>query len=215
MIPLYHDFSDETVLVFGGGAVGARKARRFAREAEVVVVGPEFAENDYGGAQKVRAAPSPDEVDAWFDRTDPALAIAATDDEAVNEAIETSAQEDGVLVNRADHAGSRGVRSVVVPATVRDGTVTVSISTDGTSPALSKEIRRRVAAEIEDAGELADITADIRSELKANDLSPETRRDAVRAVVQSPSVWKDLGTGRSNPRRTADAVVESVLGDHE
>ena len=28
MIPLLHDFADERVLVFGGGPVGARKARR-------------------------------------------------------------------------------------------------------------------------------------------------------------------------------------------
>ena len=36
MIPLVHDVGGETVLVFGGGTVGARKARRFAREARVV-----------------------------------------------------------------------------------------------------------------------------------------------------------------------------------
>jgi len=40
VIPLFHDFTDETVLVFGGGPVGARKARRFAAEADVVVVSP-------------------------------------------------------------------------------------------------------------------------------------------------------------------------------
>ncbi len=40
MIPLLHDFADATVLIFGGGPVGARKARRFAREATVVVVSP-------------------------------------------------------------------------------------------------------------------------------------------------------------------------------
>ncbi len=49
MIPLYHDFSDETVLIFGGGPVGARKARRFAAEARVVVVSPEFGNRDFGG----------------------------------------------------------------------------------------------------------------------------------------------------------------------
>ncbi|MFC6768071.1 NAD(P)-dependent oxidoreductase, partial [Natrinema soli] len=38
MIPLLHDFTNATVLVFGGGHVGARKARRFAREARVLVV---------------------------------------------------------------------------------------------------------------------------------------------------------------------------------
>ena len=40
MIPLYHDFTGETVLLFGGGGVGSRKATRFADEARVVVVSP-------------------------------------------------------------------------------------------------------------------------------------------------------------------------------
>ena len=46
MIPLVHDFTGRTVLVLGGGAVGARKAQRFATEAHVVVVSPAFADGD-------------------------------------------------------------------------------------------------------------------------------------------------------------------------
>jgi precorrin-2 dehydrogenase/sirohydrochlorin ferrochelatase len=215
MIPLYHDFTDETVLVVGGGPVGARKARRFAREAEVVVISPEFPADDYGGAERVRAAPEPDDVPAWFDRTDPALAVAATNDDAVNEAVESVAQDRGVLVNRADHSGSRDHGSVVVPATVRDGDVVVSISTGGASPALSKELRKRIESEIEGAGEMADLTAELRGDLKARDLSPAERRTAVRAVVQSPQVWKDLGTGRFKRQRTVDAVIDTALGDNK
>jgi precorrin-2 dehydrogenase/sirohydrochlorin ferrochelatase len=215
MIPLYHDFTDETVLVVGGGPVGARKARRFAREADVVVVSPEFPAEDYGDAERVRAAPGPEDVEEWFDRTDPALAVAATNDGAVNAAVESVARERDVLVNRADRSGGRDPGSVVVPATVRDGDVVVSISTGGASPALAKELRRRIESELEGAGELAEVTADLRAELKARDLSPEERRRAVRAVVQSPQVWKDLGTGRSKRQRTVDAVVNAALGDQE
>jgi precorrin-2 dehydrogenase/sirohydrochlorin ferrochelatase len=215
VIPLYHDFTDETVLVFGGGPVGARKARRFVREASVVVVGPEFPADDYGGAETVRAAPNPGDVAGWFDRTDPALAVAATDDEAVNEAVEAAARERGVLVNRADRAGGRDAGSVVVPATVRDGDVTVSISTGGASPALARELRKRIETEIEGAGELAAATADLRAELKARGVAPERRREAVRAAVGSPRVWKDLGTGGSKVGRTVDDVADSTLGETE
>lgn len=215
MIPLYHDFTDETVLVVGGGPVGARKARRFAREADVVVVSPDFPADDYGGAERVRSAPDPEDIAAWFDRTEPALAVAATNDEAVNEAVESVAQERGILVNRADHSGARDVGSVVVPATVRDGDVVVSISTGGASPALAKELRKRIESEIEGAGEMAELTAELRADLKARDLSPAERRTAVRAVVQSPRVWKDLGTGRSKRQRTVDATVKAALGDNE
>ena len=215
MIPLYHDFTDETVLIFGGGPVGARKARRFAREARVVVVSPEFAETAYGTAELVRAAPTAEEVDSWFDRVAPALAVAATDDERVNDAVETSARERGVLVNRADRAGGREFGSVVVPATVRDGSVVVSVSTGGASPALSKVLRERIEADIEGAGELAALTAELRAELKARGIPPAARRAAVRDVVSSEAVWKGLGTGSSNARRKADAVVEAALGEHE
>ena len=215
MIPLFHDFDGETVVVFGGGSVGARKARRFAREASVVVVGPELPADDYGGAETVRAAPDPGDVPGWFDRTEPALAVAATDVEAVNEAVGAAAADRGVLVNRADRAGGRDAGSVVVPATVRDGDVTVAVSTGGQSPALARELRKRIEAEIDGAGELAAATAAVRAELKSRGVAPDRRRDAVRAAVQSPRVWKDLGTGGTKPRRTVDAVVESVLGETE
>ncbi|WP_178918162.1 bifunctional precorrin-2 dehydrogenase/sirohydrochlorin ferrochelatase [Natronomonas gomsonensis] len=215
MIPLYHDFTDETVLVVGGGPVGARKARRFAREARVVVVSPEFPADDYGDADRVRAAPTAEDVSAWVDRTDPALVVAATDDAAVNDAVEAAARERSVLVNRADRSGDRDVGSVVVPATVRDGDVVVSISTSGASPALSKELRTRIQSNIDGAGELARLTGEVREELKQRGVDASARRDAVRAVVQSPRVWKVLGTGGAKPRRTVDAVVESALGDKE
>jgi len=213
MIPLYHDFTDETVLVFGGGPVGARKARRFAREADVVVVSPEFPADDYGDAERVRTAPDAGAVSGWFERATPALAVAATDDPAVNEAIESAAQRRGVLVNRADHAGGRDADSVVVPATVRDEGVTVAISTGGRSPALSKELRKRIEAEIEGAGELAELTAEIRRSLKTDGGDPTSRRQAIREVVRSTAVWKDLGEDDANPRQTVDAVVETALGD--
>ncbi|MFW5964104.1 MAG: precorrin-2 dehydrogenase/sirohydrochlorin ferrochelatase family protein, partial [Natronomonas sp.] len=199
MIPLYHDFRDETVLVVGGGPVGARKARRFAREARVVVVSPEFPADDYGGADRVRAAPTADDVPTWFDRTDPALVVAATDDEAVNDAVEAAARERSVLINRADRSGERDVGSVVVPATVRDGDVVVSISTSGASPALSRELRKRIQSDIDGAGELARLTGDVREELKRRGIDASARRDVVRAVVQSPRVWKVLGTGGAKP----------------
>ncbi|MFB6091352.1 MAG: bifunctional precorrin-2 dehydrogenase/sirohydrochlorin ferrochelatase [Halobellus sp.] len=230
MIPLYHDFTDETVLIFGGGPVGARKARGFAAEARVVVVSPDFADADFGGAELVRARPDPDDVPAWFDRAAPALAVAATDSDAVNDAVEAASRERGVLLNRADRSASvggsaeadddsdappteGGHRDVVVPATVADGDVRVAISTGGRSPALAKYLRERIEAEIEGAEAMAELTAELRQELRASDLDPATRRDAIRAVVRDPEVWKALRTGASNPRREATRVIRNTGGD--
>ena len=210
MIPLVHDFTGETVLVVGGGPVGARKARRFAREARTVVVSPAFADRDFGDAALVRAAPSPAEDGDWVDRLAPALVVAATGDDAVNEAAEAAAREAGALVNRADRSGSRDAGSVVVPATVRDGDVVAAVATGGTAPALSKELRRRIEAEVEGAGAMADLLAEIRAEQKAAGVAATARRERVRAVVDSPAVWKALQDGVSNARQEATRVMEAI-----
>ena len=222
MIPLLHDFTGQVVLVFGGGPVGARKARRFGREARVLVLSPAFADRDFApeerrdpdaGVELVRAAPTPEEVGWWLDRAGPALAVAATDDEAVNAAVAREARVRGVLVNRADRSGERDAGSVVVPATVREDPVVVALATGGSAPALSRYLRERVGDQLEGAGEMADIVAGIRADLKRREVPPDDRRTAVRAVVRDAGVWKHLGSDTDKARRTADAVVADALGD--
>jgi len=233
--PLYHDLAGETVAVFGGGSVGARKAAGFDEAGRIVVVSPEFDERlreladerdadqreaderdadegpDGPSVDLVRAAPDADEIPDWIDRLDPALAVAATDDAAVNAAVESAALDRGILVNRTDVSGGRDPGSVVVPATVEDDPVTVALSTGGTSPALAKALRERIESEIEGAGEMAALSGEIREELKAAGVDPEKRREAVRRVVRSRGVWKGLQKGRSNGRQEADTVIEEVL----
>jgi precorrin-2 dehydrogenase/sirohydrochlorin ferrochelatase len=236
MIPLYHDLTDETVLVFGGGPVGARKAAGFAGEADVVVVSPAFddallddailddaspaatpSRSDTAAAEPsppirlVRAAPDPEAVRGWIDRVSPALVVAATDDRAVNAAAESAALDAGILVNRTDVSGGRDAGSVVVPATVDDGPVSVAISTGGTSPALSKALRQRIEAEIAGAGEMATLSGELRRELADRGIDPETRRAALRRVVRSEGVWKGLQKGRSNGRQEAYDVIGEVV----
>lgn len=231
MKPLYHDFEGETVVVFGGGTVGARKAAGFADAAQVVVVSPTFderlrelavgettdepADEPRGQTTRtvrlVRAAPAPDAVGGWIDRVEPTLAVAATDDAAVNAAVEAAALDRGLLVNRTDVSGGRDPRSVVVPATVADEPVTVALSTGGTSPALARALRERIEAEIDGAGAMAELSGSLREELKSRGVAPERRREAVRRVVRSPGVWKALQKGQSNGRDEAEVVIEEVL----
>ncbi|SFS44709.1 precorrin-2 dehydrogenase/sirohydrochlorin ferrochelatase family protein [Halostagnicola kamekurae] len=221
MIPLLHDFTDVPVLVFGGGRVGARKARRFAREADVTVVSPEFADEPFapdeaddaestaGNVDFVRAEPDSDAVAEWIDRLEPALVVAATDDETVNEAAVETARERGILVNRADRAGERDPGSVVVPATVRDEQVVVSISTGATAPALSKHLRRELEDTLEGASEMATVLAAVRTELKRRGVPANRRRTIVSDVVSDSATWTALRTGNSNTSQ----VIEDVLDD--
>jgi precorrin-2 dehydrogenase/sirohydrochlorin ferrochelatase len=216
MIPLLHDFAGEVVLVFGGGPVGARKARRFAREARVIVISPEFADNDFGDSERVRAAPTPESIAEWFERADPALAVAATDDETVNDAVARAARKRDSLINRTDRSGSNdaGQRDVVVPATVRDDPVLMAVATGGTSPALSRYLRERFEEEFAGAGAMATLTGELREQLRA-DTPPEERRAAIRTVVRSERVWKALGDGTRSSHQEAQLVISDVLSEED
>lgn len=211
MIPLVHDFSGETVLVFGGGPVGARKARRFAHEARVVVVSPTFVDESFGGADRVRAAPDGDAVAGWLDRFDPALVVAATDDEAVNAAIEAAAADRRTLVNRADIKGPRAAGSVVFPATVRDGPVLVAISTEGTAPALSRGLRIRLEDQIAGSERVAQALGTVGESLHQRKLEGDTEREALRAVASSMAVWDAAQDDEADIEAVARQVADEAL----
>ncbi|GGL25545.1 hypothetical protein GCM10009037_06440 [Halarchaeum grantii] len=213
MIPLALDFSEEAVLVVGGGPVGARKARRFAREARVIVLSPAFADADFGDAELVRTAADADALDDWVGRLDPALVVAATDDADVNDAAVEAARSAGALVNRADHAGDRAFDDVAVPATVRDDPVTVAVSTGGSSPALAKHLRERIEDAVTGAGAMAELTAALRESLQDAAVPPRRRRDAVRAVVRSEPVWKALRSADTKDDQEVDDAVRRVVAD--
>ncbi|MCL7419125.1 MAG: bifunctional precorrin-2 dehydrogenase/sirohydrochlorin ferrochelatase, partial [Halalkalicoccus sp.] len=183
------------------------KARRFAREARTIVVSPDFT-GEFDGSELVRAAPTPEDVSEWLDRADPVLVVAATDDRELNAELEREARDRGVLVNRADTHGSREPGSVVVPATVREDPVIVAISTGGTSPALSRELRKRLEPELAGAGRMAELTAELREELSERPAAD--RREALRAVVSSAAVWKDLRSGDSKRPQVVADVIDSV-----
>lgn len=211
MIPLMHDFAGERVLVVGGGPVGARKARKFAREAEVVVCSPTFEADSYGDSHLVRAAPEPAEAGEWLDRLDPALVVVATDSAELNAAFEDAADEHGLLSNRADYAGPRPPGHVVVPATVRDDPVVAAVATGARSPSLSRYLRQQVESTVDGAGAMAELTGALRADL--DHLDTETRRTALRAVVDSDAVWKALDTESPNARQVAIDVIADVTGD--
>jgi precorrin-2 dehydrogenase/sirohydrochlorin ferrochelatase len=221
MIPLLHDFRGERVLVFGGGRVGYRKAHRFAREAEVVVVAAAFvdefeslSEGDRGDERDgtvslVRASIEPTDVETWLDRCAPALVVAATDDADLNEALERAASERGTLVNRTDEHGGRDAGSVVVPATARDGNVVVAVGTGGRSPTVSRELRKRIEPKVVGAETVTAVTAALRAELKGREIPAKMRRNAIRAVVESDAVWN--AGNETGAREEAERIVEGAL----
>ncbi len=139
--PAFLDLRGRSCLVAGGGEVGERETRALLEcGARVMVVSPTLTSGlgvlTAGGYIEHRARP--------FRRPDLrgcALAVAATGDSRVDEAVAAMARRSGVLVNVVDRPDRC---DFIVPSVLRRGELQIAVSTGGRSPALAREIRRRL-----------------------------------------------------------------------
>jgi uroporphyrin-III C-methyltransferase / precorrin-2 dehydrogenase / sirohydrochlorin ferrochelatase len=176
--PLFADLHDRLVLVVGGGAVAERKVRLLLEAgARVRLVAPEvtawLSENP---VIEFHGEP--------FDRQHfegAVLAIAATDDRAVNEVVAAAGRERNVLVNVVDDAQLSGF---IVPAIVDRSPLVVAISTGGTAPVLARLVRARLESLIDGSfGELVGLLQRWRGRIKGALPAVGARRRFYEAVV--------------------------------
>ena len=102
MIPLMIDLAGKKVVIFGGGEVGARKARFFAPEAEVTVISRSFSPHLSSlKIQRVtRELSDLREEEIWPMLDEVFLAVAATPDTSLNNRIGRGLQEEGSPVQQ-------------------------------------------------------------------------------------------------------------------
>ena len=136
--PAYLDLTGRRCEVIGAGVVAERKvAQLMASGADVTLVSPSATpELERLAAEKrlrwIRRAYVKGDLAGAL------LAIAATDDEAVNRAVHEEAEREKTLLNVVDVTPLCGF---IAPSVVERGPVTVAISTAGTSPALARKMR--------------------------------------------------------------------------
>jgi precorrin-2 dehydrogenase / sirohydrochlorin ferrochelatase len=154
-------------LVVGGGGVALGKVQGLLdADADVTVVAPEVDERIDTLAVAVERRPyRRGEVQGYR------LVIAATGDPEVNQQVYDDGEAAGVWVNSADDPDRC---SVILPARVRQGRLTVAISTAGHSPAVAGWVRDRLAAELGPEYDLLiGVVSDVRREVQARGLGTE------------------------------------------
>jgi precorrin-2 dehydrogenase / sirohydrochlorin ferrochelatase len=167
--PVMLDLRDVPVLMVGGGQVAARKVEGLvAAGAAVTVVAPLVRDEVAAMAVEVRLrAYTADDIAGHR------LVMTATDDPGVNRQVAVDATALGVWVNSADDPQNC---SFILPAVTRRGPVVVSVGTDGSSPALARHLRDRIAAEVlgPEVERAAAELARQRAEFHAAGISTET-----------------------------------------
>ncbi|MER2048239.1 MAG: NAD(P)-dependent oxidoreductase [Solibacillus sp.] len=135
--PLMVNIEFKKVVIVGGGHVARQKVEALLpTNAEITVVSPTVTDKlktylDEGKAVWKQKLFEPADLDGA------ALIFAATNDEAVNDAVEEATQH-WQLLNRADALGRLDFMN---PAVVRRGDFVVTVSTTGASPALTRKVK--------------------------------------------------------------------------
>ncbi len=141
--PFFVDLKEKECYIFGGGAVALRKVLALLEfEARVTVVAPKVCDGIWQRREEVtvllREYQEEDLDQAFF-------VIAATDREEVNARISSACKERKLLVNTVDQPEHC---SFLFPAYIRQGDITVGVTTSGKSPVMAGRIKKLVEDQI-------------------------------------------------------------------
>jgi siroheme synthase-like protein len=148
-------------LVVGGGAVATRKVRNLAEgQFRITVIAPVISE-------EIRLAPWVTPIEREFQDSDIsieppfALVFACSDSREVNRRVGVLARAARIPVVVTD---AQDESTFFTPAVVRDGEVTIAVSTRGASPILAREIREAIVTVLKSGPRLAKFALAAREE---------------------------------------------------
>lgn len=206
-LPLFHNLKGRTVLVVGGGEIALRKARLLAEAGAVLrVVAPEIEAQlselvIQGGGQTLKRGYATSDLSSCV------LAIAATDDEPLNEQVSEDAKAVGMPVNVVD---SPQLCTVIFPAIVDRSPLMIAVSSGGDAPVLARLVRARIETWVPAVyGELAGLAKKFRGQVKAKFSNVQQRRVFWEEVFQGNVAERALAGQRQEAERL---LVEKLSG---
>ena len=205
--PTFLDLRGRACVVIGGGRIAQRKATGLLEcGACVTVVSPSVTTRlqRLARAGRVRHLarrfrPS-DLRGAW-------LAIAATNDEAVNAVVARAAAKARIFTNVVDR---KALCSWIAPAVVRRGPLTIAISTGGASPSIAKRLRKELMTFAAGAeyGRMASLLGSLRVAAHAGLPGFRQRQRYFQKLMDGP-VFRLVRAGRTvEARHRALAVLK-------
>lgn len=194
------------VVVVGAGAVAGRKVNDLvAAGARVRVVAPR-------ACQPIQALAAEGRIQfecrrfAAGDLDGAFLAVAATDDEAVNARVAEDARVLGILINVVDRPA---LCTFTWPAMVRRGDLTLAVATQGRCPALARAIRE----ELEDRygpeyAEVVRLLGDLRNQMLERGWAGSRIQQTISEIYRSGIVQ----AVRSGDSSRVEEMIRTHLG---
>lgn len=138
--PFFMELDRQEGLIVGGGAVALRKVQKLLPYGpHLTVAAPELLPelSDIPGLNLLRRPFGPDLLEGKF------FVIAATDDLALNRCVAAACRQRRIPVNAVD---DREACTFLFPALIKQGDLSVGISTGGTSPSAAVYLKEQISA---------------------------------------------------------------------
>ncbi len=181
MYPICLEISDKLCIIAGGGSVAERKVfSLLTARAKVRVISPALT-------NPLRQLADEGRIE-WQQRgyqsgdlTGALLVFAATDNSRVQKEIIQEARQANQLINVIDSPEECGFQ---VPAVVRQGDLTLAVSTNGKSPAMAAMVRQQLEESFgAEYGLLLEIMSRLRKEILAGDRVEEERKKLFQKIL--------------------------------
>jgi uroporphyrin-III C-methyltransferase/precorrin-2 dehydrogenase/sirohydrochlorin ferrochelatase len=206
-LPIFLNIRDQQCLIVGGGATATRKTHLLlSAGAQVTVIAPDITPQL---AQWVSEARITHHARAFTaaDLKQCRLAMAATNDKAVNTQVSVWAQQQGIPVNVADQPQ---LCNFIMPSIIDRSPVQIAVSTGGASPVLARLLRARLETLVPATyGQLADFVARFRDKVKQQ-LAFNERRGFWETVLQGPIAEMLLSGHTQAATKALEALLEKT-----
>ena len=201
-LPIFLNLKNKPCLVVGGGDVAVRKAALLLQAGAIIrIVAPILNESFVlpPGSEYLAERFQASHLDGMT------LAIAATDDTAVNEYVSREAQQRNIPLNVVDNPN---LCTFIMPAILDRSPLLVAFSTGGASPVLTRLLRGKLETLIPQAyGRLAAFAGRFREIVKQRIATPSQRRIFWEDVLDSVVAEKVF----SGDEHTAERMLLNLL----
>ena len=201
LFPIFLKLTARPCTVIGAGYLAESKIESLlAAQAHVTVIAPaanpRIADLAATGDIHLHTRPyQPGDLAGNF------LAVAATNDPAVNRAVFAEAEAAGILVNAVDDPP---FCDFYFPSVVRRGDLQIAISTAGHSPALAQRLRKEINAILPlDTGDWLNELGNLRREVLQLEPLNDARKDILHTLATRDVCAYDACPSRTLARRHA------------
>jgi len=193
--PLLINISKFPCLVVGGGEVALRKVLTLQEfNAEITIVSPKFCKPLIELAKNheiniIQKSYSKELLKNFK------IVFCATDNEKINQAVYQDCTELGILINSADNPA---LCDFILPANIKRGDLTISVSSQGKAPFYTKEIKKKLNDFISPVySDIMNLAGEFREQLLKNEKTKSARIKTKMFKAFTSKDWEKILTDNS------------------